>query len=85
MVSKNNPEELRIIGKTVGSNFFLQNRQLLAVFRQPYEALCAPPTAQSFWNSLDADSLSVGVAGIEPTTSCTPYKRSTDDLHPVKI
>ena len=81
--AKNNPDELSFIGKTVGSNFFLSQLQLLAVFRQPYEALCAPPTAQSSLASESWDSFSVGVPGIEPSASRSQSERSTDELHPV--
>ena len=45
--AKNNPDELRSIGKRIGSNFFLLNRRLVADYRQPFATLCATPPAQS--------------------------------------
>ncbi|KKS74782.1 MAG: Recombinase [Candidatus Gottesmanbacteria bacterium GW2011_GWC2_42_8] len=54
--AKDNNQELGIIGKTVGSNFFLENRRLSVSLRQPFAMLCAPPPAQSLHTRSNADS-----------------------------
>ena len=63
--AKNTSEELAFFGKTVGSNFFLTNRQLAVSYKKGFAELCAPPPAQSQSRLTFADSLSVGVLRIE--------------------
>ncbi len=81
--AKNTSHDLSIMAKTVGSNFFLTDRRLVPEYNQGFAEVCASGGAQTQPSVRFADSLSVGVAGIEPTTSRTPCARSTDDLHPV--
>ena len=80
--AKNTSEEIAFFGKTVGSNFFLTNRQLAVSYRKGFAELCAPPPAQSQSRLNFADSLSVGVRGIGPPASRSQTERSTDELHP---
>src|SRR3989338_10069504 len=44
--AKNTSEEIAFFGKTVGSNFFLTNRQLALNYNQGFAELCASPSAQ---------------------------------------
>ena len=81
--AKNTSEELAFFGKTVGSNFFLTNRQLAVSYKKGFAELCATPSAQSHSRLNFADSFSVGVQGIGPCTSCSQNRRSTDELDPV--
>ena len=81
--AKNTSEELAFFGKTVGSNFFLTNRQLAVSYKKGFAELCARPPAQSHSRLTFADSLSVGVRGIGPPASRSQSGRSTDELHPV--
>ena len=69
----------------VGSNFFLTDRRLVPEYNQGFAELCAPPPAQSHPRLNFADSRSVGVQGIEPCTSCSQNRRSTDELDPVSL
>ncbi len=64
--AKNNPDELCSVGKTVGSNFYLLDRQLSACFRQPFQTLCASPPAQSRNSAASGKSSSVPRPGFEP-------------------
>ena|SRR3989338_93697 len=80
--AKNTSEELAFFGKTVGSNFFLTNRQLALTYKKGFAELWLNPPSQSHSRLNFADSLSVGVTRIELATSRTPCARSTDDLHP---
>ena len=64
--AKNNGEELVVFAKTVGSNFFLKDRQLSAVFREPFATLCAPLPAQSRLTGSAGKSDSVLGLGFEP-------------------
>src|SRR3990167_7242921 len=80
--AKNTSEEIAFFGKTVGSNFFLTNRQLAVSYKKGFAELCAPQSAQSQSRLTFADSLSVGDERIELSTSRTPSERSTDDLIP---
>ena len=81
--AKNTSEELAFFGKTVGSNFFLTNRQLAVSYKKGFAELCATPPAQRQSRLNFADSLSVGVTGIGPAASRSQSGRSTDELHPV--
>jgi len=70
--AKNNCEELAFFAKRVGSNFFLSDRQLSAEYKKGFAALRAGGGARSASNSTDSFSLSVGVAGLEPTVFRPP-------------
>jgi hypothetical protein len=59
-------EDLAIFAKRIGSNFFLKERRLSAVFREPFQTLCATPPAQSQTPDAATNSLSAGLEGIEP-------------------
>ncbi len=80
--AKNTCSDLAIGAKTVGSNFFLTDQRLVPEYNQGFAELCAPSSAQSHSRLNFADSLSVGVGGIEPTASRSQSGRSTDELHP---
>ncbi len=64
--AKNTCSDLSIGAKTVGSNFFLLNRQLSVDYNQGFRELCAPPPAQRKSNTTFLQSLSVARAGFEP-------------------
>ena len=83
--AKNTSEDLAIFAKTVGSNFFLTNRQLVPEDKQGFETLHSELASQSLDSVSPADSLSVGVQGIGPCTSRSQSGRSTDELHPDKV
>ncbi|MEK7577602.1 MAG: recombinase family protein [Patescibacteria group bacterium] len=64
--AKNNGEEVANFAKTVGSNFFLKDRQLAAEFKEPYLTLCAPLPAQSHLTGSAEKSDLVLRTGVEP-------------------
>ncbi len=59
-------EDLAIFAKRIGSNFFLKDRRLSAVFREPFQTLCATRPAQSRQTDAASISLSAGPRGVEP-------------------
>ena len=67
--AKNTDKDLVNLVKTVGSNFFLLNRQLQVQYNQGFAALCAPPPAQRNFSSSASKSLSVPRTGVEPVIS----------------
>ena len=75
--SKNTSHDLAIMGKTVGSNFFLTNRRLSVCYNRPFAELCAPQPAQSRSTQDFEKSRAVGGEGIEPPTLSTSMIRST--------
>lgn len=58
--AKKNPDELAFIGKRVGSNFLLTNRQLSAEFRQGFAAVSRARTGRALENFASSDSDLVG-------------------------
>ncbi len=66
--AKNTDHDLAIMAKTVGSNFFLLNRQLKVEYEKAFAALCAPPPAQRNFVGEPSTSLSVLPAGFEPAS-----------------
>ncbi len=64
--AKNTKEDLAIFAKTVGSNFFLQNRRLSVSFKLGFSTIFLERQAQAQPLEFCRDSLSVGMQGIEP-------------------
>ena len=75
--AKNTNEELAFFAKTVGSNFFLMNRQLSASFKTGFPELERARPALAPAAASCGDSFLVGVAGLEPATSRPPAWRSS--------
>ena len=69
--AKNTSEEIAFFGKTVGSNFFLTNRQLSLNYNQGFAELCATHPAQRNSKVLASKSFSVGTEGFGPPTCPT--------------
>ena len=67
--AKNNNHDLANMVKTVGSNFFLTDRQLSLELNQGFAELCAPPSAQSRNSRASEKTSLVDGGGFEPTTS----------------
>ena len=64
--AKNTCSDLAIGAKTVGSNFFLTDRQLSLNYNQGFAELCAFTPAQSQLSGSLQKSLSVPGTGVEP-------------------
>ena len=66
--AKNTKEDLAIFAKTVGSNFFLTDRQLVPTYNLGFDTLQALPDLQSQISGTSGKSPSVSRPGIEPGT-----------------
>ena len=64
--AKNTSHDLAIMAKTVGSNFFLTDRQFVPTYNLGFAALCATPSAQRKSHGLFSKTLSVSRQGFEP-------------------
>ncbi len=63
--AKNTNEELAFFVKTVGSNFYLNNRRLFVSFKQGFDTLYSQRQKSSGFSGSRENSLSVGVRRIE--------------------
>ena len=81
--AKKNSPDLAIGAKMVGSNFFLENRQLGANFSGPFAALRVRALSPSAAEPNFPNSQSVGVPRIGLGVSWSRTKRVTDTLHSV--
>ena len=64
--AKNNLQDLANLAKHVGSNFFLEDGQVSAVFKRGFDTVRAEMGARALIGVPAPDSLCVGVRGIEP-------------------
>ena len=80
--AKNTCSDLSIGAKTVGSNFFLTNRQLAVSYKKGFAELCAPTPAQSQLRDPSRKSHSAGVEGLEPSGPLLESDRLPINGHP---
>ena len=71
---KNNSDELALIGKNVGSNFFLCNHNLTANYKKGFDTVFSERAHIRAKTRFPASSLSVETEGIEPSSKKS-YKR----------
>ena len=64
--AKNTKEDLAIFAKTVGSDFFLTDRQLVPTYNLGFASLQALPDLQNQFSETSGKSLSVTPPGVEP-------------------
>ncbi len=64
--AKNTNEELAFFVKTVGSNFFLDNRRISVSFKQGFDTIYSQRQLSDGFSGSRKNSLSVGEPGIEP-------------------
>ena len=66
--AKNNSDELLSIGKNIGSNYFLTNRQLGVVYNPGFSELNSASANQNLPPTCPPDSLSERDTGVEPVS-----------------
>ncbi len=80
--AKNTKEELAFFAKTVGSNFFLTDRQLFPTYNLGFTELYSSQPFQTQETLSPTKSLSERETGIEPAAFSLGRRHSTDELLP---
>ena len=67
--AKNTYQDLVNLAKTVGSNYFLEDKRILVDFKKGFDTISAEFDPHANSAPLNLKSMSVGLDGIEPSTS----------------